>query len=45
MDSYSAGRPDNPVPRRACTRRGETTGRDGLYAVEDIICYTKQVAP
>jgi hypothetical protein len=45
MDSYSVGRLDNPAPRHASTRRGKTTGRDGLHTVEDIICYTRQVAP
>jgi hypothetical protein len=39
MDIYSAGRPDNPAPRSACKRRGETIGRDDLHTVEDIICY------
>jgi hypothetical protein len=39
MDSYSTGRPDNPVTYHACTRRGETTGHDGIHTVEDIICY------
>jgi hypothetical protein len=45
IDNYSAGWPDNPAPRCACTRRGEATGRDGLHTVEDIICYTRQVVP
>jgi hypothetical protein len=45
MDSYSAGRPDNPASCHTCTRRGEMIGRDGLYTVEDIICYTRQVEP
>jgi hypothetical protein len=45
MDSYSVGWPDNPALRCACTQRGETTGRDNLHTVEDIICYTWQVAP
>jgi hypothetical protein len=26
-------------------RHGETIGRDDLHTVEDIICYTRQVAP
>jgi hypothetical protein len=44
MDSYSVGRSDNPASRRACTQHGETTVRDDLHTVEDIICYIKQVA-
>jgi hypothetical protein len=45
MYNYSVERPDNQVPRRACTRRGKTTGCDDLHTIEDVICYTRQVAP
>jgi hypothetical protein len=45
IDSYSARRLDNLVLRRACTQHGKTTGHDDLHTVEDIICYTRQVAP
>jgi hypothetical protein len=45
IDSYGVERPDNPTSRRACMRRGETTGCNGLHTVEDIIYYTRLVAP
>jgi hypothetical protein len=45
MDNYSARRPNNPTPCRACTQRDETTGWDNFHTVEDIICYTRQVEP
>jgi hypothetical protein len=41
MDSYSAGWSDNPMPHNTCTRRGETTGCDGLHTIEVIIRYTR----
>jgi hypothetical protein len=45
IDIYSARRLDNPTLRRACTRRGETTECDNLHTFEDIIYYTRPVAP